>query len=151
MAGSDLEQAIAALRTGDRDGAHSILQQLTADDPQLAANWLWLAAATHDPAQKRSHLHHAFALDPHDQRVIAGLRALGETVESPAVSASPQPELLVSPPALAASEPKLTTTHLLTKPAFVSTGVRARRPVSWLAIALACLIVVLIPLMLRLI
>ena len=152
-----LDSAIQALRNGDRDTARTLLHQLTEAEPLLFDGWLWLAAASDDAKAKRTYLRQALALNPHDARVIAGLRALGETVSEPVVApAPPQAAEADVVPVDAVAEPQLKKSAAkvapaiasspLAMPRFVATDVRAPRPIPWSMIALACVVVLLIPL-----
>lgn len=140
-----LERAIQALRTGDRETGRALLHELTQAEPLRADGWLWLAAAQDDPIQKRACLQQVIALDPGNQRAIAGLRALeqqaggattSQQLEAPAASAD-------SP---AVKSPATTSpTNRLAQPRFMTTGKRERR-ISWPVVALVGALVILIPL-----
>lgn len=140
-----LERAIQALRTGDRETGRALLQQLTQTEPQRPDGWLWLAAAQDDPIQKRACLQQVIALDPGNQRAVAGLRALdqqsgGAPAALPTVPSQSIPEQtpVKSPAATIAPQ-------RLAPPRFTTTGKRARK-ISWPIIALVGALVILIPL-----
>ena len=166
-----LDMAIQALRNGDRDTARGLLQQLTEAEPLLPEGWLWLAAASDNTEAKLTHLRQALALNPQDRRIVAGLRAMGEHVGDPAaaptretdtvVGAVPagvesQPvKVVVAPASTAEAQPASIAVvppsaaglpNPLALPRFVTTEVHARRPIPWAVVALACVVVLLIPL-----
>lgn len=137
-----LERAIQALRTGDRETARALLHELTQAQPLRPDGWLWLAAAQDDPIQKRVCLQQVLALDPDNQRAVAGLRALEQQAggaAQPAVASAPGAD-----PAAVHSPPK-TGTNRLAQPRFTTTGKRERR-ISWPIVALVGALVILIPL-----
>ena len=153
-----LDSAIQALRNGERDTALTLLHQLTEAEPLWSDGWLWLAAASDTSEVKLAHLRQAHALNPHDARVVAGLRALGENVSDPAV-AVPIPGStatnVASSTSVAESKPEKSAAakttwsvspNPLVMPRFVATDVRAARPIPWPMIALMCLVLLLIPL-----
>jgi hypothetical protein len=125
------------------------LLQFTEAEATRADGWLWLAAASVDESEKRDYLQRALTLDPHDSRIIAGLRALGVEVQLPA-----QTTVVESVAAVAVEEeeanvidgPRVESpANLLTPPRFATTGVRAPRAIPWTLIALVCMLVLLIP------
>ena len=145
-----LAHAIQTLRAGDRNAARTILSELTQNEPLLSEGWLWLAAASDDPAQKRTYLRQVLALNPADQRAEAGLRVLdrqaaatSSTPEAgaiiPVVTTTQAPEKLFTPPSRYA------------KPQFVAIEERKRWPIPPAFIALICALILLIPLTLLLI
>ncbi|HEY0734771.1 MAG TPA: hypothetical protein VGD69_07670 [Herpetosiphonaceae bacterium] len=139
-----LERAIQALRTGDRETARALLHELTQAQPLRPEGWLWLAAAQDDPIQKRVCLQQVLALDPDNQRAVAGLRAL----EQQAVGTDPQPavDLTTSAePSPVQATVTATSANRLAQPRFTTTGKRERR-ISWPIVALVGALVILIPL-----
>ena len=138
-----LLDAIQAIRSGDQSTARTMLLDLTTAEPHQPDSWLWLAAVTHESDEKLVHLRRAHSLAPDDRRIIAGLRALGDTVAEP-MPAAPleQPATFARP---AEVEPKVVAGPMAL-PHFAPTGVRSRRPLPWRLIALVCLAMVLMPL-----
>lgn len=138
-----LQQAIQALRAGDRVAAHTMLQELTEAQPALLDGWLWLAAASQELSDKRAALERALALGPSDPRVLAGLRALGVDPAVLPPVASPDPARMA---ASAAPRTPAAPAHPLAAARFVPTDVRARPAISWRLVVLASLLLVAIPL-----
>ncbi len=148
-----LERAIQALRNNDRETARDLLQQFTQAEPLRPEGWLWLAAAHDDPAQKRAYLQQVLALNPNEQRALAGLRALDQQAEPQifsgaggAVVRQLATEAISTPADTAESSDATTQATRLAQPRFVATGVRARRVIPWPIVALAAALVLLIPL-----
>ena len=141
---TSLLEAIHAIRSGDQDTARALLLELTASEPNNGESWLWLAAVTHDPALKLTHLRQAHALAPNDRRVISGLRALGDIVGDPL----PEPKMprVAKAEHAAAAHPGKAPANPLALPSFAPTGVYSRRPLPWGLIALVCIAMVLMPL-----
>lgn len=137
-----LERAIQALRTGDRETARALLHELTQAQPLRPEGWLWLAAAQDDPIQKRVCLKQVLALDPDNQRAVAGLRALEQQADGATAPPTIGPAASVDP----AAKPSATTSaNRLAQPRFMTTGKRERR-ISWPIVALVGALVILIPL-----
>jgi hypothetical protein len=146
-----LQQAIQALRAGERAAAQTMLHTFTEAQPSQPDGWLWLAAACDDVDHKRTYLLRAQALRPRDPRVLAALRALdgGARPVAPEQPMVERPAPVVAQPA--APPAPAAAAHPLAAPRFVTTGVRSRRPISWRIVALASLLVVAaIPLLLLL-
>lgn len=142
-----LQQAIQALRAGDRVAARAMLHTLTADQPSQLDGWLWLAAASDAAADKHTYLQRALNINPADPRVLAALRALNTAPTAPTMTdAAAQP---VAAPAIAPEPtPSKPPAHPLAAPRFVATGVRTRSPIAWRLVALlSLLLVVAIPLL----
>jgi hypothetical protein len=142
-----LSPAIQALRAGDRETARTLLLQFTEVEVSRADGWLWLAAASVDEAEKRDYLQRAWTLDPHDTRIIAGLRAIGVDVQPPAhapVVETAVPVVMEETKSVDLPRVELPAS-LLAPPRFATTGVRAPRTIPWTLIALVCMIALLIP------
>jgi tetratricopeptide (TPR) repeat protein len=73
-----LDDAVAAARAGQREQAHTLLQDIVRDDPNNADAWVWLGGVEADPAAQYRALEHAVALDPGNQRAREGLRWLDQ-------------------------------------------------------------------------
>ena len=143
-----LERAIQLLRAGDRETARFLLHQLTQAEPLKSDGWLWLAAAQDDLLQKRVCLQQALALNPTDQRAIAGLNALQSSNQAGATASSAfetQPSAPQPNGATDQTSPTLSAGRLA-QPRFATTGVQARRSIPWPVVALVGALVILIPL-----
>lgn len=138
-----LQQAIQALRTGDRAAARTMLQTLTETRPSEVDGWLWLAAASDDVDHKRTSLLRAQALSANDGRVLAALRALDAApAAAPDLDQVPTPVLAADATSAAPPTPAQPAApqHPLAAPRFVTTGVRSRPLISWQILALATLL-----------
>lgn len=146
MATAPLEQAIQALRSGEREPARRMLLALSEAEPTRPEVWLWLAGATDDAEWKRTYLRRVLALNPSEQRAVAALQALGVARAVPTVASAVPASTPIVADATPAAPP-----NALAAPRFAATGVRARRPIPWTLLALLCAVAVLIPLTLWLI
>jgi hypothetical protein len=143
-----LEQAIQSLRAGDHETARTILRQLAHTESPSPDVWLWLAAASDDPEQKRTCLEQVLSLNPDDQRAQAALRALEKstaTVPQPTTTPAATASTTSITQPTASETPKLPPPRPLARPQFAVTGVRARRPIPWRFVALVVALVMLIP------
>ena len=50
---NDLQQAIAAIKAGDKKSGQQLLAQVVNADPQNEAAWLWMASTMDDSTEKR--------------------------------------------------------------------------------------------------
>lgn len=161
VANPSLDMAKEALRRGERDAAREALLELTSAQPTFSEGWLWLAAASVAADDKRTYLRQALELAPHDRRVVAALRALGETVAEPGIPTS-APTSAVAPGASfetgapaatggAAAAVAALPASPLAVPHFSATGVQAPRVFPWRLIALVCVLLLLLPLGLMLV
>lgn len=66
------KQGIAAMKSGDKATARQLLTEAATHLPNNQNVLLWLAACTDDPHEKRTHLEHVVAINPHNE---AGKRA----------------------------------------------------------------------------
>ena len=71
---TQLKQAIAAIKAGDKPGARQILEQLLATDPRNVEAWRWLSQAQDDNAKRIEYLEHVLDLVPYD---YGAAKALG--------------------------------------------------------------------------
>src|SRR3954464_5913339 len=59
-----LNRGVAAFHAGNRDQALQLFAQALLIDPQSELGWLWFAAVTDDPAEKRYSLDRAVTINP---------------------------------------------------------------------------------------
>jgi type VI secretion system protein VasI len=64
---SDLQQAIAAIKAGDKSTGKRLLAQVLRADPRNESAWLWLAYAVDDTGQKRECLERVLAISPSNE------------------------------------------------------------------------------------
>ncbi len=72
-----LQQAIEALRTGDRSRARDILRRLLKADQKNASYWVWLSAAVDNQKERLYCLQTAIQIDPKNAAAKRGLIMLG--------------------------------------------------------------------------
>ena len=61
---NDLQQAIAAIKSGDKATGQQLLAQVVNADPQNEAAWLWLASTLDDPQEKKECLQKVLQINP---------------------------------------------------------------------------------------
>jgi len=88
-----LYSAVAALRSGDRQTAHTLLQQVLDKDPKNEQAWLWMSGTVDSPVEQRECLEVVLVLNPGNeaaQRGLAVLRA-AEPPPEPVPWSAPEP------------------------------------------------------------
>jgi branched-chain amino acid transport system substrate-binding protein len=78
-----LNRGIAAYHEGDSDEALRLLAQALLIDPESELGWLWFAAVTDDPAEKRYALDRAVSINPDSIGVASRKRMLDVTPVMP--------------------------------------------------------------------
>ena len=101
-----LQQAIAAIKAGDKVGGQRLLAEVIRNDPRNEAAWLWLSAALDSDEQRRTCLERVLAINPGNVTAQQGLARLGSTLQSPALSSPGTPSPGAARPA--SSPPSLT-------------------------------------------
>ena len=76
MAQQTVNEAIAALKAGDKAEARKLLMAVLDDDPQNEDAWLVLSAAVDDPMRKRQCLETVLEINPDNQVARRGLERL---------------------------------------------------------------------------
>lgn len=76
-----LEQAIQAIKAGDRETGRREIAQILAEDTGSVTAWIWLSACYDDPVQRKQCLQSALQADPENEIARCGLQYL-ESVES---------------------------------------------------------------------
>ena len=84
-----LQQAMDALRNGQRSRSRDLLTRLLRVDQNNPQYWLWLSAAVETPKEQIFCLQSAFRLDPDNPTIRQGLTLLGALLADP----STQPRL----------------------------------------------------------
>lgn len=107
---TQLQQAIAAVKAGDKRTGQRLLAEVLKAEPRNETAWLWLATLLDDPEKKKHCLHKVLQIDPDNPAARKGLAQLEppaapepEAVELPRLEdiAPPLPsEPLVFPPGL---------------------------------------------------
>lgn len=111
-----LEQAISAVKSGDRQAARCLLARILRRDPENASAWLWMSGVVDGDAQRIECLQRTLALDPGNRAARAGLAWIethkGQEVPSPHLQPplagesqlpGAEPGASIPPPAAAAS------------------------------------------------
>jgi len=95
-----LQQAITAIKSGDKSGGQRLLAQLLKAEPRNENAWLWMSAAVGDDAQRRFCLEKVLAINPANAAAQQALSRLG----SPPAPKEAAPEPVdAAPVTLAAS------------------------------------------------
>jgi hypothetical protein len=84
-----LQQGMAALRTGERGRARTLLVAALKREPRNAQIWLWLAGAVDDPQHQRECLQRVLQIDPGCAAAQRGLASLAEPVVPPGQVSGP--------------------------------------------------------------
>jgi len=74
---TQLEQAIAAIKRGDKGTAKRLLAWVLHNEPRNEEAWLWLSYAVDDTKQKRDCLERVLNLNPHNKQAQKVLEFLG--------------------------------------------------------------------------
>ncbi|MGH2523975.1 MAG: hypothetical protein ACRDH2_15825 [Anaerolineales bacterium] len=102
-----LNEAISAIRSGDRVRGRDLLLQLVQTDERLEPAWLWLSTALDDPADKLVALENALTLNPNNAHARTQIQLLkkqfgiaeAEPTHPPAPEVAPSEPVPVSAPA----------------------------------------------------
>ena len=86
-----LQDAIAAIRRGDKATGHGLLARLLRANPRSEAAWLWLADTLDDPARRRECYQRALAINPDSQpaRQYLSLQPAPPPVQPPTPTPTP--------------------------------------------------------------
>ena len=97
MAQTQVSEAIAALKAGEKERARTLLMAVLDDDPQNEDAWLVLSAAIDDVERKRQCLETVLEINPDNQVARRGLERLQPEGERP--GAGEIEEAAATPPA----------------------------------------------------
>jgi hypothetical protein len=106
-----LEQAVQAIKTGDKAAGLVLLAQVIRTDPNNESAWIWMATAQDDPEKKKQCLERVLRINPANERVRRALATIFPTPVQPeavseAIQATPQPAPFVEePPSVQKEEP----------------------------------------------
>jgi hypothetical protein len=96
-----LQQAIAAIRAGDKAAGRRLLAEVIRNDPRNEAAWLWMSAVLDADEQRRACLERVLAINPDNSTARRGLARLGPTSQLPVLS----PPGILSPGATPPARP----------------------------------------------
>ncbi len=97
---NDLQQAIAAIKAGDKKSGQQLLAQVVNADPQNEAAWLWMASTLDDPQEKKECLQKVLQINPNNETANEALTQLEppELIELPRFGdISPKPAQKTAP------------------------------------------------------
>jgi hypothetical protein len=91
-----LEQAVQAIKTGDKAAGLVLLAQVIRTDPNNESAWIWMATAQDDPEKKKQCLERVLRINPANERVRRALTMMFPAPVQPeavpeAIQAAPQP------------------------------------------------------------
>jgi hypothetical protein len=84
MASALLRDAIETLKSGDRDGARVMLEQVVREDPNSEMGWYYYAAVQDDPQIRRAYLERVLIINPNNAKA----REILSKVDAPSSSAA---------------------------------------------------------------
>lgn len=107
-----LQQAITAIKTGDKVAGQQLLVQIVKADPHNEAAWLWMTTVTDDLEKKKGYLNKVLQINPNNEMAKKGLAKLAPSQPLEPVNV-PEPDNIVTKPPVAQSvekfPPKSTT------------------------------------------
>jgi hypothetical protein len=101
MAHPHLQEAIQAIKRGDKDQARRLLKHVVREEPKNEQAWLWLSAVLTSPQQQRDCLQRVLQINPANQQAVRGLELLEAAAAPTPAPAPPEPARAV--PAFPAS------------------------------------------------
>ncbi len=93
-----LQQAIAAIKAGDKAAGRRLLAEVIRNDPRNEAAWLWMSAVLDSDEQRRTCLERVLAINPDSATARQGLARLGPASQPP-LSPPDTPSPGAAPPA----------------------------------------------------
>lgn len=99
-----VNDAIAAIRSGDKDRGRILLTRALRLNPQHEQAWLWMSAVVETPEQQRECLNRVLAINPHNDTARQGLKMF-ERTQAPS---APVPHLGQTSPAAMHDHTRLT-------------------------------------------
>jgi RNA polymerase subunit RPABC4/transcription elongation factor Spt4 len=79
----NLQRAIAAIRSGDKETGKRLLAEVIRDDPRNETAWLWMSAVIDSDEHRRTCLERVLAINPRNETARRGMEALGQKHEEP--------------------------------------------------------------------
>ena len=87
-----LQQAIAAIKAGDKVAGRQRLAEVIIDDPNSETAWLWMTAVVDDQQKKQECLHKVLRINPDNQAAREALARMETPSEMPVSVDLPQLE-----------------------------------------------------------
>lgn len=84
---TQLQDAIAAIKAGDRAKGRKLLSLFLQDNPTHENALLWLSATTNSPTEKRRYFERVLQINPNNQKAKQALAKLDDADESPDLEA----------------------------------------------------------------
>ena len=78
---NDLQQAIAAIKAGDKEAGQQLLAQVIKAEPKNEAAWLWMASTLDDPQEKKECLQKVLQINPDNETARQALAQLEPPTE----------------------------------------------------------------------
>jgi hypothetical protein len=79
----DLQRAIAAIRSGDRETGKRLLAEVIRHDPRNEAAWLWMSAVIDSDEHRRTCLERVLTINPSNEIARQGLAKLSLSMSRP--------------------------------------------------------------------
>jgi hypothetical protein len=86
-----LEQAIQAIKSGDKNTGLVLLAQVIRADPNNESAWIWMATAQDDPDKKKQSLERVLRINPANERIRRALSVMFPPAAPPAVEKVQEP------------------------------------------------------------
>jgi hypothetical protein len=84
MMSDNLQRAIAAIRSGDKEAGKLLLAEVIRNDPRNETAWLWMSSVIDTDEHRRDCLERVLVINPHNETAQRGLEALRqEQAEKP--------------------------------------------------------------------
>ncbi len=81
-----VQQAISAIRSGDKLTGKQLLTQAIKSDPNNETAWLWMSAAVTSDDERRLCLERVLSINPRNEQARRGLEALSTPISPPPVA-----------------------------------------------------------------
>ena len=89
-----LEQAIVAIKAGDKDTGKRLLAETLRVDPRNETAWLWMTAVVDSDDQRRKFLEQVIAINPNNDVAQRALAKLGPQASLPInIQSTPPPQV----------------------------------------------------------
>jgi hypothetical protein len=93
----DLQRAIAAIRSGDKETGKRLLAEVIRNEPRNETAWLWMSSVIGTTEHRRTCLERVLTINPHNETARRGLEALAQRPSDKPARIEKQPQRV--PPA----------------------------------------------------